>query len=300
MVAQNNLAGKRAEFAASIIKHRLARRTSQLAVRNKHRRPRAHFAIVLDRDFIEILADEFRVIKVRRRMTMKPALHHMMQRGGLVPVTLIVRIENLVGLIDRDASRRTHAHRERHKFPLRRNLKGPPPVLCRAAHLGIVHASLVPFVAARPTRPTEGGVQRAIEITFRITHRTKGIFVIIIREPPSGVHGLIQVSHTVLVGVHQLGQLGALHHIHVLAFRINPKAQRFVQTIGVQLPLAVGSVEFPNLAFARANEKRGVIQKCHTANTKRDAFRDEDGVHLIPGGLDHRTRRRHGTGQREG
>ena len=124
--------------------------------------------------------------------------------------------------------------------------------------------------------------------------------MIIIREPPSGVHGLIQVSHPVLVGVHQLGQLGALHHVHVLAFRINPKAQRFVQTIGVQLPLAVSDVKFPNLAFARADEQRGAIQKRHAAHSKRDAFRDEHGIHLIPGGLDHRTRRRHGTGQREG
>ena len=96
-----------------------------------------------------------------------------------------------------------------------------------------MHARLVPLVAARPTRPTEGGIESTVKIALGIPHGTKGVFVIIIGEPPTGVDGLIQVRFAVLVGVHQTRQFRALHHIDVAFLLVNPQAQTFVQTIGV-------------------------------------------------------------------
>ena len=134
---------------------------------------------------------------------MEPVFHHVMQSGGLIPVALIIRVKDVVLRIDTNARRRSHAHGVWHELALRRDLERPAAVLGRAPHLGIVHARLVPLVAASPTRPAEGGVQGAVEVPLGIAHRTEGVLMIIIGEPPAGIDGLVQIGFAVLVSVHQ-------------------------------------------------------------------------------------------------
>ena len=203
MVAQNDLTGERPELALRGIEHRFPGGIGQLAMRDEHRRPRAQFAVFFDGDFVQVFADVFRVIVVRGRMTMKPVFHHVMQSGGLIPVALIIRVKDVVLRIDTNARRRSHAHGVWHELALRRDLERPAAVLGRAPHLGIVHARLVPLVAASPTRPAEGGVQGAVEVPLGIAHRTEGVLMIIIGEPPAGIDGLVQIGFAVLVSVHQ-------------------------------------------------------------------------------------------------
>ena len=109
LVAQNNLTGEGPELALRSIEHRLTWRIGQLTMRDEHGRPRAQLAVILDGDFVQILADVFRVIVVRGRMTMEPAFHHVMQGGGLIPVALIIRIKDVILRVNPDTRRRTQA-----------------------------------------------------------------------------------------------------------------------------------------------------------------------------------------------
>src|SRR4051812_41535423 len=101
-------------------------------------------------DTIEIPARVSRIVRERGRMAVETSLDHLMQARGAIPVALVVGVENLVPLIDRNARRRTKPGGIRHKFALRSDLEAPATITRRVSHLAIVHPADVPPVALRP------------------------------------------------------------------------------------------------------------------------------------------------------
>ena len=211
---------------------------------------------------------------------MKPALDHVMQGRGAVPVALVVGVKNIPVRTDPDAGGRAQPGRPRHEPAIQCHLKRPAPIKRRAAHLGVMHPADIPTVAAGPTAPAQAGVKRAVKIAVPVPHKAKGVFMIIVGQPPRRIHRFVHVGHVVAILIDEPGQFRPLHYPYLFRFLVDVNAQRLVQPIGEQRPLVI--LVPPHLTFARADKKMSIGMKLHSTHSQHNLVGNLDRINAIP------------------
>ena len=119
--------------------------------------------------------------------------------------------------------------------------------------------------------------------------------MVVVGNSPVGVEGLVEIGPAILVGVDQLGDLGALDDEGFSALGVNPDTQRLVQAVREEGPFFLFDMVFPDLALAGADEEVAVGSEFHAPYAKGNAFgcldvmngitgRDALGLFLAKGG----------------
>ena len=102
----------------------------------------------------------------------------------------------------------------------------------------------------------ENVAEGAVEGAAGVTHGAEGVFMIVVREAPGGIDGLIEIRATIGILIDQLGQFGALHDPNRSRILIDVEAEGLVQAVGEKRKVAF--VVAPHLALSTTDEQGAI------------------------------------------
>ena len=221
----------------------------------------------------------------RRRCAVEPPFAHVFQRTHGHPVALVVGDEQVPQRIRADAARRAEAARERRQRAVRGDLHDP-------ATPRRERASVPPLGFGEPQ------VERDVEVPLRVARQAERELVVVARDTPRVADRVDRVAATVVIGVAQARQLGALQDVHVVA--LHGETEPFLQSLAEQAEARVARVlrerilDDPHLSAARARDESSVGEESEAADFQDGPVRRLESIDGVVGGFtrrrDHRRR----------